>query len=104
MLCVGRRQQQQQLGDEGAAQPTSNTPALALPHRLPAATSRFRRDGISDVELSRLLHWWQDRERSAADLNGDGLVDQDEAALQVRPEGGWHRCCSLEDGAQLSAM
>lgn len=47
------------------------------------ATSRFSRDHLSDAELARLLHWWQSTERSAADINGDGMVDASEAALQV---------------------
>lgn len=59
----------------------------------PAATSRFSRDRISDKELARLLRWWQNSERSAADINGDGLVDAAEAALQVAgmEEGCAHR-------------
>ena len=53
------------------------------PCRLPSpATSRFSRDHLSDAELARLLRWWQSSERSAADINGDGMVDASEAALQ----------------------
>ena len=68
---------------------------------LPAATSRFRRDRIGDAELARLLRWWQHTERSAADVNGDGLVDADEAALRV---GGGGSCCTTMPGRRtLSA-
>lgn len=57
---------------------------LALPCCLPPpATSRFSRDHLSDAELARLLRWWESTERSAADINGDGMVDASEAALQV---------------------
>lgn len=49
----------------------------------PAATSRFSQDRISDVELSKLLRWWQDSERGVADVSDDGVAGEGEALLKV---------------------
>lgn len=63
---------------------THHTPTLAA-FRC-AAASRFSRDRITDLELSKLLRWWQRNERSAAEPDHKlaGLVDEKEALLQAR--------------------